>query len=61
MLEKQGRRARNKVGIEKQKAPPSGIHLKDVRFARDEISTANVVIKEIKKSVKAIDFSQTPI
>ena len=50
MLGKQGRRARNKAGIEKQKAPPSGIHLKDVRFARNEISTANVVIKEIKEN-----------
>ena len=53
MLGKQGRRARNKAGIEKQKASPSGIHLKDVRFARDEISTANVVIKEIKEKRKS--------
>ena len=53
MLGKQGRRASNKAGIEKQKAPPSGIHLKDVRFARDEISTANVVIKEIKEKRKS--------
>ena len=40
-------RARNKAGIEKQKAPPSRIHLKDVRFARDEIITAKLVSKEI--------------